>query len=86
MSNGCTSGHGLCGLPRISIRSLVAVSVFLIAAMAISTLRYYVTLGPFSESSLNPNFEYNHMVSSNICIAVGVLLPFIGGYLKINSS
>lgn len=27
--NGCTSGHGVCGLSRLSRRSLVAVSVFM---------------------------------------------------------
>lgn len=29
LSNGCTSGHGVCGLGRLSLRSLVAVLVFL---------------------------------------------------------
>lgn len=48
LGNGCTSGHGLCGLPRLSIRSFVAVGTFLSSAIAISTVRYYVTLGPFS--------------------------------------
>ncbi|MCU0677739.1 MAG: YeeE/YedE family protein [Myxococcota bacterium] len=29
MGNGCTSGHGICGLSRFSIRSLVAVVTFM---------------------------------------------------------
>ena len=29
MGNGCTSGHGVCGLPRFSARSLVAVCTFM---------------------------------------------------------
>jgi uncharacterized membrane protein YedE/YeeE len=29
MSNGCTSGHGVCGLARFSRRSLVAVTTFI---------------------------------------------------------
>ena len=29
MGNGCTSGHGVCGLGRLSTRSLVAVILFL---------------------------------------------------------
>lgn len=33
MGNGCTSGHGVCGLGRLSLRSLVAVLVFMTAAM-----------------------------------------------------
>jgi uncharacterized membrane protein YedE/YeeE len=82
LSNGCTSGHGLCGLPRLSVRSLVAVVVFLSTGIAISTLRYYVGLGPFSDERLNPVFNYNHMASANVCIAVGVLLPLVGAYVK----
>lgn len=33
IGNGCTSGHGVCGLSRLSIRSLVAVLVFFSVAM-----------------------------------------------------
>lgn len=28
IGNGCTSGHGVCGLARLSLRSLVAVVIF----------------------------------------------------------
>lgn len=31
--NGCTSGHGVCGLSRLSMRSLVATAVFMTTAM-----------------------------------------------------
>lgn len=33
LSNGCTSGHGVCGLGRRSPRSLVATLTFLLVAM-----------------------------------------------------
>jgi uncharacterized protein len=33
MSNGCTSGHGVCGLGRLSLRSWVAVGIFLSSAI-----------------------------------------------------
>ncbi|MBF2057968.1 MAG: YeeE/YedE family protein [Cyanobacterium sp. T60_A2020_053] len=33
MGNGCTSGHGVCGLGRFSGRSLVAVITFMVTAM-----------------------------------------------------
>jgi uncharacterized membrane protein YedE/YeeE len=33
IGNGCTSGHGVCGLGRLSLRSLVAVITFLSTAM-----------------------------------------------------
>lgn len=32
--NGCTSGHGICGLARLSPRSLLATAVFVTAALA----------------------------------------------------
>ncbi len=32
--NGCTSGHGVCGLSRLSLRSLVATLTFMATAMA----------------------------------------------------
>jgi uncharacterized membrane protein YedE/YeeE len=34
LGNGCTSGHGVCGLSRLSIRSLVATLIFMITAIA----------------------------------------------------
>lgn len=34
MGNGCTSGHGVCGLGRLSLRSLVAVLTFMATAIA----------------------------------------------------
>jgi uncharacterized membrane protein YedE/YeeE len=33
LGGGCTSGHGVCGLSRLSARSLVATVVFVAAAM-----------------------------------------------------
>jgi uncharacterized membrane protein YedE/YeeE len=34
MAGGCTSGHGVCGLGRLSLRSLVATVTFLLVAIA----------------------------------------------------
>lgn len=31
LGSGCTSGHGICGLPRLSLRSLVAVLSFMLS-------------------------------------------------------
>ncbi len=33
LGSGCTSGHGLCGIARLSKRSIVATSVFFVVAM-----------------------------------------------------
>ncbi len=42
MSNGCTTGHGVCGLGRLSARSLVAVMVFMAAAIATVYVRRHL--------------------------------------------
>ena len=33
-ANGCTSGHGVCGMARFSVRSFVATGTFLVVAIA----------------------------------------------------
>jgi len=33
VGSGCTSGHGICGLSRLSLRSLAAVCTFMVTAM-----------------------------------------------------
>lgn len=38
IGNGCTSGHGVCGLARLSKRSFVAVGVFFAVAILTVTL------------------------------------------------
>ncbi|HEY3253603.1 MAG TPA: YeeE/YedE thiosulfate transporter family protein [Polyangiaceae bacterium] len=45
MSGGCTSGHGVCGLSRLSLRSLVAVLTFMVtAAITVFVLRHVLKL------------------------------------------
>jgi len=43
IGNGCTSGHGVCGLSRLSVRSLVATVTFI--ATGIGTVTLVRTLG-----------------------------------------
>ncbi len=42
MGNGCTSGHGVCGLGRLSLRSLAAVLTFMATAIATTFLIRHV--------------------------------------------
>ncbi len=42
MANGCTSGHGICGLARLSPHSLTAVAVFMAAAGAVVFIRRHL--------------------------------------------
>lgn len=34
LANGCTSGHGVCGLSRLSLRALAATATFMVAGIA----------------------------------------------------
>jgi len=43
LGNGCTSGHGVCGLSRFSARALVATITFMLTAML--TVRVFTLLG-----------------------------------------
>ncbi|NPD70082.1 YeeE/YedE family protein [Lichenicola cladoniae] len=40
LGNGCTSGHGVCGVSRRSLRSIVATAVFMIAGIATVALMH----------------------------------------------
>ena len=42
MGNGCTSGHGVCGLSRFSLRSLANVLAFMAAGVVMVTLLRHV--------------------------------------------
>jgi hypothetical protein len=46
MGNGCTSGHGVCGIGRLSPRSLAAVATFMVTAMATTFLVRHVWGAP----------------------------------------
>jgi len=45
LSNGCTSGHGVCGIARLSPRSLVATGIFMLAAIAVVAVTRHVIGG-----------------------------------------
>jgi uncharacterized membrane protein YedE/YeeE len=46
LGGGCTSGHGVCGIPRLSPRSIVATGVFMVvAAIVVFLTRHIVPLG-----------------------------------------
>jgi len=45
LSNGCTSGHGICGIARLSPRSLAATAVFMAAAIIVVAVSRHVIGG-----------------------------------------
>ena len=46
LGSGCTSGHGVCGISRLSTRSLAATAVFFLTAMIVVFVMRHVLGGP----------------------------------------
>jgi len=42
LANGCTSGHGVCGIGRLSLRSLIATIIFLSCGIATAVVVRHV--------------------------------------------
>jgi uncharacterized membrane protein YedE/YeeE len=42
LGSGCTSGHGICGIARLSPRSIVATVVFMVVAIAVVAIQRHV--------------------------------------------
>mmetsp|Transcript_36977 Transcript_36977/g.68926 ORF Transcript_36977/g.68926 Transcript_36977/m.68926 type:complete len:354 (-) Transcript_36977:397-1458(-) len=80
---GCTSGHGICGLPRLALRSWIAVPTFMgIAAATVAITRHAAKLdaaGPWKVAELQwpPQWEFPvaAAASSLILTILAVLLP-----------
>ena len=45
LSNGCTSGHGICGIARLSPRSITATAIFMAAAIVVVAVTRHVVGG-----------------------------------------
>ncbi len=45
LGNGCTSGHGICGIARLSPRSIVATAVFMAAGVAAAFVGQHLIVG-----------------------------------------
>lgn len=43
LGSGCTSGHGICGIARLSPRSIVATGVFMAAAIVVVALTHHAS-------------------------------------------
>ncbi|CAK75460.1 unnamed protein product (macronuclear) [Paramecium tetraurelia] len=78
LCNGCTTSHGFCGLARISLRSFVAFSLFILFGMISS----YITMSEHKEDG-QEKYNYNHvsiiMIGLSLVLLSGTLL---GAYLN----
>lgn len=82
MGNGCTSGHGVCGLPRLAPRSWVFVPVFLVVAILTATYR---SRHPFLVDDTNLKTytpEQYHALLNFFCLgSIGVVIGIFLIYL-----
>jgi uncharacterized protein len=45
MGSGCTSGHGICGIARLSPRSIAATMIFMTSAIVVVALTHHALAG-----------------------------------------
>ena len=69
LSHGCTSGHLICGIPRRSIRSLVAVIVYMATAFMIANLRYEEPFLDDTETVWVDDTDYTACISTVTALA-----------------
>ena len=79
---GCTSGHGVCGLPRYSKRSLIAVCTFMSTGIATASIN--AAIGPLPpELKFDQNSKYFYSILPRIVLSLYQLtaLAYILYYL-----
>ena len=82
LANGCTSGHGLCGLSRLSFRSLVAVPIFMVAAIITTTISS-VTMTITSDGTLGAILPIAILPIGATPASTGVLAAQLAGGLAL---
>jgi hypothetical protein len=71
LGSGCTSGHGVCGLPRLAPRSFIAVFTFMATGVIAATALYSAAPAtPLQADESGVNLSY----SACMVFAVGLLL------------
>ncbi|PBK97028.1 hypothetical protein ARMGADRAFT_924055 [Armillaria gallica] len=76
MSNGCTSGHMVCGLSRLSKRSIAATVTFLSTAAVTARLLHGSTL-----NASNPSWDWNLGSTGKKLIALQAIPLMISAFL-----
>lgn len=80
MGNGCTSGHSVCGIPRFSMRSIVATCTFMGTAMLLSTFRYRLHFLYGDGSNVGSESSYSKIAFVAFSICAGLACFFLIAY------
>jgi uncharacterized membrane protein YedE/YeeE len=75
LGNGCTTGHGICGMARLSRRSIISVVTFMTSALSAANIvapgnQYFSKSTAFLRTDKAP-------VLHNRWVGVGVTVPFV---------
>jgi uncharacterized membrane protein YedE/YeeE len=73
LANGCTSGHGVCGLPRLSLRSFVAVMTFMATAILVANVKPHF----LASYQVPTNLQYDPALYVNIAMIISALIPVV---------
>lgn len=76
LSNGCTSGHGICGLPRLNPRSLVAVLTFMTTGAIAAYIGRDYRVDVSSPAILLSSNDIIKYVAPTISVAIATLLYY----------
>jgi uncharacterized membrane protein YedE/YeeE len=74
LGNGCTTGHGICGLVRMSIRSLASVMTFMASGVATTILT----------SPTGPLANYTQFLQTNTSTSNDDRLEFAGRFVTLS--
>jgi uncharacterized membrane protein YedE/YeeE len=79
-ANGCTSGHGVCGIPRFSIRSIVSCCIFCAVGILTATFRHqepFLNNTDLLDFSTKINTEqYKIIIFCSINALIGALFTY----------
>ena len=79
LGNGCTSGHGICGISSFRIRSLVATCTFLTTGVITAVVANTSSYQPYFENILPYDAAFGCL---GVALALLVVLLGVGRYLK----
>jgi hypothetical protein len=78
MGNGCTSGHGICGMARLSVRSFVAVITFMItAAVTVYVISPVSIFAPYTSWLRRDAVPNPARILGYVITAVFIMVAFI---------
>jgi uncharacterized membrane protein YedE/YeeE len=74
LGNGCTTGHGICGMARMSLRSLASVTTFMATGVAMTVLT----------SPTGPLANYTKFLQTNTSTSTDDRLEFAGSLVTLS--